>query len=95
MQTQHPAPKLPAQAHAGLLTRVIDRFNPGVTLLLSAWLAGLTARNYFLERGTLSQTRYEALTSLIYVAPSMLLAWGFLVVADRYLHLGLFRRDDE
>jgi len=86
---------IPEVQRAGLLARAIDRFNPGVTLLLAAWLAGLMVRNYFLDRGGLSQTGYEMVTSLIYVAPSMLLAWGFLVVADRYLNLGIFRRDDE
>jgi hypothetical protein len=84
-----------AEPRPALLARIIDRFNPGVTMLLAAWLAGLTLRNYFIERDRLSQTGYEALTSLIYVAPSMLLAWGVLVIADRYLNLGLFRRDDD
>jgi hypothetical protein len=78
-----------------LLGKVIDRFNPGVTMLLAAWLCGLAVRRFFLERGGLTQTGYEAVTSLIYVAPSMLLAWGALAVADRVLGLGLFPRDKD
>jgi hypothetical protein len=86
----------PTQASpTGLVARLIDAFNPGVTMLLGAWLGGLSVRRYFLDRSHLSQTGYEALTSLIYVAPSMLIAWGCLVVADRVFELGLFRRDDD
>jgi len=42
----------------------------------------------------LSELANEALLSLLFVVPIMLIAWGALVVADRRFKLGLFWSGD-
>ena len=78
-----------------LVTRLIDGFNPGITLLVLVWVVGLTARRYMLERGRLEGFAERGLTSLAFVVPLMLAGWAVLAVADRYFDLGIFPPDDE
>jgi hypothetical protein len=80
---------LPAQPARGALTRLIDAYNPGVTMLVSVWAAAFSARRYMMMRDALSQTGWEALTSLIYVVPIMLVGWAVLSIVERVL----FNRD--
>lgn len=79
----------------GVFSRLIDSFNPGITLLVLVWVVGLTARRILLERGQLTGFADRGLTSLAFVVPLMLVGWAVLAVADHYLDLGLFPRDDE
>lgn len=79
----------------GLLSRLICAYNPGITLLVLVWVVGLTARRYLIERGQLSGFAERGLTSLAFVVPLMLAGWAVLAVADHYLNLGLFPRDEE
>jgi len=78
---------------SGLIARLIDGYNPAITMLLSIWVLAIATRRYLSERDLLSQTGYEALTSLVYVIPVMLVAWAVLAVSDRVWGLGIFRRD--
>ena len=78
-----------------LFRRLIDAFNPGVTLLVLVWVVGLTARRYLIERGRLEGFADRGLTSLAFVVPLMLAGWAVLAVADRYFDLGIFPTDDE
>ncbi|MGH7676881.1 MAG: hypothetical protein ACRENU_00360 [Gemmatimonadaceae bacterium] len=79
----------------GLFGRLIDHFNPGITLLMLVWVVGLTARRYLVERDQLSGIADRGLTSLAFVVPLMLIGWAVLAVADRYFELGIFPKDDE
>jgi hypothetical protein len=74
--------------------RLIDRYQTGVTLLVAAWTAGFVVRSRLAESGRLSDVANEALLSLLFVVPIMLVGWGALALADRRFKLGLFRRRD-
>lgn len=75
----------------GFYARIIDNFNPAVTLLVLVWVVGLTARRILLERGQLEGIADRGLTSLAFVVPLMLLGWA----ADRYFDLGVFPREGD
>jgi hypothetical protein len=94
MQKFVPIPPQP-QRRALSIGRLIDAYNPGVTMLVLIWTVAFSVRRYLLSRGALSQTGWEALTSLIYVVPIMLVGWATLAVFDRMFRLGIFRRDDD
>ena len=79
----------------GLLSRLIDNFNPGITLLVLVWVVGLSARRYLVERDQLTGFADRGLTSLAFVVPLMLVGWAVLAVADHYFDLGVFPRDEE
>lgn len=79
----------------GLFSRLIDNFNPGITLLVLVWVVGLSARRYLLERDQLTGFADRGLTSLAFVVPLMLIGWAVLALADRYFNLGVFPRDEE
>jgi len=79
----------------GLLFRLIDNFNPGITLLVLVWVVGLSARRYLVERDQLTGFADRGLTSLAFVVPLMLVGWAVLAVADHYFDLGVFPRDEE
>jgi hypothetical protein len=66
-----------------LLASLIDRHNPGVTMLLVIWIAGFELRHWLEGAGVLSSLVDEALLSLIYVVPIMLVGWGVLALIDR------------
>jgi hypothetical protein len=94
MSNDPPRPRSGHQAR-GFLARLIDGFNPGITLLVLVWVVGLTARRHLIERGQLSGFAERGLTSLAFVVPLMLTGWAVLAVADHYLDLGLFPRDED
>lgn len=80
---------------AGPLARIIDAYNPGITMLVSIWVAALSLRRYLQQHGELSQTGYEAITSLIYVVPVMLVGWALLAASERFFGLRPFGGDDK
>ena len=88
-------PTPPKRRSPGFFSRLIDNFNPGITLVVLVWVVGLTARRYLLERGQLTGFADRGLTSLAFAAPLMLVGWAVLAVADRYFDLGIFPKDDE
>ena len=73
------------------LTRIIDGHNPGVTMLLLVWLGGLTLRMWLDRAGMLTDLTDDALRSLIYVVPVMLVGWAALAIANTVFKLGLFK----
>lgn len=83
-----------ASADSTAAARVIDAFNPGVTMLVAIWSVGLALRGWLARNGLLTELGDDALRSLIYVVPVMLVGWGLLTVADRRFGLGLLRRRD-
>lgn len=85
----------PNASPSTLLTRVLDAHNPGVTMLVSIWVAGFALRTWLVQRELLTQLTNEALMSLLCVVPIMLVAWGVAAVADKRFNLGLFRSDDD
>jgi hypothetical protein len=92
------SPNVPSESRPSprsLLGRLIDGYNPGITLLVLLWVIGLTARRYLLERDRLVGFAEQALTSLVFVVPLMLVGWAVLAIADRYFALGIFPRDNE
>lgn len=84
-----------AASPRGLIARVIDGYNPGVTMLVSIWAVGFAVRAWLLQRELLTQIADEALMSLLFVVPIMLVGWGVAAVADRRFKLGLFRSNDD
>ena len=88
-------PTPPKRRIPGFLARLIDNFNPGITLLVLVWVVGLTARRYLIDRGQLTGIADRGLTSLAFVVPLMLAGWAVLAVADHYFDLGIFPKDDE
>ena len=64
-------------------SHLIDAYNPGVTFLVTVWVAGISVRKYLADHELLTQLRYEALTSLIYVVPVMLVGWAALTLIER------------
>jgi hypothetical protein len=87
---------LPEESRAtGAFTRLIDGFNPGVTMLVSIWVAAFALRRWLQDHELLSQIGYEALTSLIYVVPVMLVGWTALTISERWFGIRLSRGDDD
>ncbi len=72
------------------ISKVIDRFNPGITLLVALWIGAFELRTRLMQSGHLAQTGDEALQSLLLVIPIMLAGWALLRVLDRRYRLGLF-----
>ena len=78
----------------GRLSRIADRHETGVALLVAAWTAAFVLRSRLADVGRLSETVNEALLSLLFVIPIILIGWGVLAVADRRFKLGLFTQGD-
>jgi hypothetical protein len=74
--------------------RIVDRYETGVALLVAAWTTAFVVRSKLAESGRLTDVGNEALLSLLFVVPVMLLGWGALALADRRYKLGLFRSRD-
>lgn len=70
--------------------RLVDRYELNVALLVATWTAGFVLRGRLAQTDRLTDVANEALLSLLYVVPILLLAWGALVAADRRFKLGLF-----
>ena len=86
-----PAAPPTAQEHAepsGRLAKLIDGFNPAITLLMLVWVVGLSARRYLLERELLTGFADRALTSLAFVVPLMLVGWAVLEYLDKKFGTG-------
>lgn len=77
MQQSYPAPA------RSIVARVIEIYNPGVTMLVAIWSVGFAVRTMLIRRGALTQIAEEALLSLLLVVPLMLIGWGLLTVAER------------
>jgi hypothetical protein len=76
------------------LARLVDRYETSVAFLVVAWTAAYLVRSRLAQAERLSEVANEALLSLLLVVPIMLVAWGALVAADRWLKLGLFSSGD-
>lgn len=74
--------------------RLIDRYETSVAFLVVAWTVAFLVRSRLAQTERLSDLANEALLSLLFVVPIMLIAWGALVVADRRFKLGLLGSDD-
>ena len=86
----------PHASTRGLVARLIDSYNPGITMLVVLWIAAFALRARLVSNGTLESITDDALRSLLLVIPIMLVGWGLLVIVDRRFRLGLFRpRDDQ
>lgn len=72
-----------SQPPRGVVARVIDSFNPGVTMLVAIWSAGYATRTMLIRRGALTQIAEEALLSLLLVVPLMLIGWAVLTLVER------------
>ena len=62
--------------------RVVDRYETGVVLLVAAWTAAFLVRSRLAQSDRLTDLANEALLSLLFVVPIMLVGWGAFVVAD-------------
>ena len=74
--------------------RLVDRYETGVAMLVAIWTVGFIARGRLARAGQLGDVRNEALLSLLFVVPIMLVAWGVLAAVDRWLQLGWFDSDN-
>lgn len=74
---------LPPPPPRSAVARLIDVYNPGVTMLVAIWSVGFAVRTMLIRRGALTQIAEEALLSLLLVVPLMLIGWGLLAVAER------------
>ena len=75
-------------------SRLVDRYETGVALLVAVWTTGFVVRSRLAQAGRLSDIANEALSSLVLVIPIILVGWGVLAIADRRYDLGLFSRRD-
>ncbi len=74
--------------------RLVDRYETSVVFLVVAWTVAFLVRSRLAQTDRLSDVVNEALLSLLFVVPIMLIAWGALAVADRRFKLGLLGSDD-
>jgi hypothetical protein len=70
--------------------RFRDRYEAGVAFLVSTWTAAFVIRARLGQSGRLNEIGNEALLSLLFVVPIMLIGWGVLAVADQRYKLGIF-----
>lgn len=77
-----------------IVARIIDSYNPGITLLVLLWIGAFAFRARLVQHGTLEPVVNDALRSLLCVIPIMLVGWAVLAVADRKFRLGLFKSGD-
>jgi hypothetical protein len=86
-----PASREDAIVQRSLFSRLIDSYNPGITLLVVLWTVAFALRDRLLKAGPVEQSIDNAIKSLLLVIPIMLGAWAVLTVVDRRFRLGLFR----
>jgi hypothetical protein len=77
-----------------MITKLVDRYNPGITLLVLLWVAGFAVRQRLATTGSLGVLTNEAFLSLLYVIPVLLGGWATLSAADKFLGLGILRGDE-
>lgn len=73
------------------MSKLIEGYNPGITLLVLLWTIAFALRVRLLRSGPLVQPADNALKSLLLVIPIMLAGWAFLAIIDRRFRLGWFR----
>lgn len=81
----------PARDQRSALAKLIDAYNPGITMLVVLWIVAFAAREKLIQTGALAEMGDNALKSLLLVIPIMLAGWGVLAAVDRRFRLGLFR----
>lgn len=74
--------------------RLVDRYETGVAMLVATWTAAFLLRSRLEQLDRLTELADQALLSLLFVVPIILVGWGSLVIADRRFKLGLFRSRD-
>ena len=72
-----------------LRKKLIDRHETGVAVLVLVWSVAFLARDWLVRHDALTEIRDEALSSLIYVVPAMLVGWALIAIGDRYVRVGL------
>ena len=87
------APK-PTTQRGNVLSRIIEAYNPGVTFLVAVWVVGYSCRQILDIRGLLTDTIDDALTSLLFVVPIMLLGWGALSLLQRLTGVRFFDSEE-
>jgi hypothetical protein len=85
-----PSPAKPAPR--SLLAAIIDRFNPGITLLVLLWVIAFAIRQRLTQAGAVDGLVDDALRALLYVVPFMLVGWGALIIVDKLFGLGILDR---
>jgi hypothetical protein len=80
-----------AHVQRSTFSKLVDSYNPGITLLVVLWTLGFAVRARLLKAGPLEEMTDNALKSLLLVIPIMLVGWGILTIVDRRYRLGLFR----
>ena len=88
---QQPAANEDALVQRSPFSRLIDNYNPGITLLVVLWTVAFGVRERLLRAGPLELVIDNALKSLLLVIPIMLIGWAILTIIDRRYRLGLFR----
>ena len=63
--------------------RFVDRYETSVGLLVVLWSSAFFVRARLIQSGRLSDSVNEALMSLLFVVPIMLLGWFCVMVAGR------------
>jgi hypothetical protein len=79
-----------ARPARSLVSRLIDAYNPGITILVLLWMGAYAVRQRLIQTGALTDLVDDALKSLLLVIPLMLAGWGPLVAVDRRFRLGFF-----
>ncbi len=63
--------------------RLSDRHETGVALLVAVWTGAFLVRSRLTQSARLGDLANEALLSLLFVVPIMLLGWAALALIDR------------
>jgi hypothetical protein len=72
-------------------SKLVDSYNPGITVLVVLWTLAFALRERLLKAGPLEEMIDNAFKSLLLVIPIMLAGWAILTIVDRRYRLGLFR----
>src|SRR5215472_11332905 len=74
-----PDPRISGRTRPGRM-RLVDRYEAGVAMLVATWTAAFLLRSHLAQIDRLGELADEALLSLLFVVPIMLVGWGSLVV---------------
>ena len=94
MNGQHSLDPARIRSVRARFARLVDRYETSVVFLVVAWTVAFLVRSRLAQTDRLSDVVNEALLSLLFVVPIMLIAWAALAVADRRFKLGLLGSDD-